>query len=53
MDHAVRMLLSMILIFLRVLEALLGLPVVRDLVGVLEGLGSRVLDLGEKTGWLM
>ena len=52
MDHLLRLVLSVVLILLRIVEAVLGLPVVAGMVGVMEGLGSRVLDFGESAGVL-
>lgn len=51
-DHLLRLVLSVILIVVRVVEVVLGLPLLRDVVGAAEEMGSRALDLGESTGLL-
>ena len=52
MDHLLRLVLIVMVIWLRVLEILVGLPVVRSFVGVVEEMGRRLLDLGESVGVL-
>ena len=48
MDHLVRMILGMILILIRIVEAFLGLPGVSFFAGVVADLGSLVLDSLER-----
>jgi predicted NAD/FAD-binding protein len=51
-DHLVRIVLLILLIWIRVLDIVVGLPVVKDVFEVSEGFGSRALDLGEWFGVL-
>ncbi|KAK5158197.1 hypothetical protein LTS14_003215 [Recurvomyces mirabilis] len=51
-DYVLRVGLLVFMVWIRVLEVVVGLPVVRSLVGVAEGVGEVVLDLGEYAGLL-
>ncbi|KAK4552820.1 hypothetical protein LTR86_010154 [Recurvomyces mirabilis] len=51
-DYVLRVILLVLMVCLRVFEVVVGLPVVRRLVRVAEGVGEVVLDLGEYAGLL-
>ena len=51
-DHLLRLFLLPMLLFIRILMVVLGLPVVAPVVDVLGIYGSRLLDLGEYVGIL-
>ncbi|WPH05116.1 FAD/NAD(P)-binding domain-containing protein [Acrodontium crateriforme] len=51
-DHAARLLISLILFWLRILDTVLGLPGVAIVVAIISHLASTVLDLSEFVGLL-
>jgi predicted NAD/FAD-binding protein len=51
-DYVLRVVLLVALMWLRVIEALISLPVVRDVIDVVEAVGAGVLDGFENAGWL-
>nr|OQO17377.1 hypothetical protein B0A51_15528 [Rachicladosporium sp. CCFEE 5018] len=51
-DYGLRIVLLVVLVGIRLLETVLGLPVVRSVVPVVEAVGSRALDMAEAVGVL-
>ena len=51
-DYVLRIVLLVLMLYIRVFEIIVGLPVVRSLVGFAESAGEVVLDLGEQAGLL-
>ncbi|KAK6428427.1 hypothetical protein LTR95_015432, partial [Oleoguttula sp. CCFEE 5521] len=51
-DYVLRIVLLVVLVGIRLLEGVLGLPIVRSVVPIVEAVGSRALDMAEAVGVL-